>query len=84
MENNNFNENFIKCIYEIKKEDLNKEINIINNGYYQLNYVEFKETNKDIENKLKIVIKGETKNGILKYQFNKEGIYTIYNRKRKY
>ena len=84
MENNNFNENFIKCIYEIKKEDLNKEINIINNGYYQLNYVEFKETNKDIENKLKIVINGETKNGILKYQFNKEGIYTIYNRKRKY
>jgi len=67
----------IKCIYRIKKEDINKDIQIINNGYY--NYKnEFIECNKEIKNKIKIMIDGEIKLDIIKYKFNKEGEYTIY------
>ena len=44
--------------------------------YYH--FFKFIETNKDIASKVNIIINGETKTNILKYQFNKEGIYTIY------
>ena len=68
--------NSIKCIYRIKKEDINKDIQIINNGYYNFN--EFKECNNEIRNKIKIMIDGEIKLDIMKYKFNKEGEYIIY------
>ena len=66
--------NFIKCIYEIKKDDINKEIQIINNkGRY-----DNKIRNAEIQNKVKIIINGEIESNILKYKFNKEGDYIIY------
>ena len=43
-----------------------------------MDWVKFIETNKDIDSKVKFIINEETKTNILKYQFNKEGIYTIY------
>ena len=78
MEANFDKNNSIKCIYEIEKEDLNKEINLINKGYYSVSYVKFIETNKDITSKVNFIINGEKKTDILTYKFNKEGIYTIY------
>ena len=66
--------NFIKCVYEIKKDDINKEIQIINNkGEY-----DDKIQNAEIQNKVKIIINGEIESNILKYKFNKEGDYIIY------
>ena len=63
--------NYIKSIYEIKKEDIGKEIQIINN----MNF--WKDKNEEIEEKIKVIINGEILK-ILKYQFNEEGLYTIY------
>ena len=65
--------NFIKYKYDIKKDDLGKEIQLINSIFY---YREF--NNKEIENKIKAIINGELQITILKYIFNKEGIYIIY------
>ena len=66
--------NFIKCIYNIKKEDIGKEIQIINNKYYDMG----EEMNNDeIEKKIKIMINGEEIKS-LKYKFNKEGKYSVY------
>ena len=68
--------NFIKGIYEIKKYDLGKETQILNNG------IDFNEkfilVNDGIEKKIKIIINGEIKTNILKYKFKNEGIYIIY------
>ena len=37
---------FFRCIYNIKKEDVDKDIQIINNTYY------YKETPEDVQNQL--------------------------------
>ena len=63
---------FIKCIYNIKKEDIGKYIQIIN--YKNL----YGKINKEIEKEIKIIINGEIKSNILKYKFDKEGDYIIY------
>ena len=76
----------IKCIYRIKKEDINKNVQILNNGCYKDYYIkkEFIEKNKEIKNKIKIIINREIKTDIMKYKFNKERrLYNIYIRKRK-
>ena len=59
--------NYMKGIYEIKKEDIGKDIQIINN--YK---------NEEILKKIKLIIEGEIKNNILTYKFKKEGLYQIY------
>ena len=38
--------NFIKCIYDLKKENINKEIQIINNGYTEINLNKLEEDNR--------------------------------------
>ena len=69
--------NYIKCIYNIEKENVGKEIQILNNGYY--NYKnEFLKKNNEIENNIKLIIDGDIKSCIFKYKFNKEGKYNIY------
>ena len=65
--------NFIKCIYYIKKEDVDKDIQIINNKDSDDNI-----QNEEIEKEIKVIIDGEIKSNILTYKFNKEGAYTIY------
>jgi surface protein len=65
--------NFIKCKYEINKDDLGKDIQIINNKDYN-----DKIRNNEMEKEIKVIINGEIKSNILKYKFNKEGIYVIY------
>ena len=68
------NINYIKCIYEIKKDDLGKDIQILNNkGYFDDDI-----KNEEILNKMKVIINGEIKSNILTYKFNKEGLYNIY------
>ena len=64
--------NFIKCIYEIKKEDIGKEVQIINNKGV------FSRINEEIEKEIKAIIDGEIKSNILKYKLDEEGIYIIY------
>ena len=63
--------NYMKGIYEIKKEDIGKDIQIINNknDYYK---------NEEILKKIKLIREGEIKNNILTYKFKKEGLYKIY------
>ena len=65
--------NYIKCIYEIKKEDVNKDIQIINNKDFYGNI-----KNIEIEKEVKVIINGEIKSNILTYQFDKEGNYDVY------
>ena len=69
--------NIIKCIYEINGFNLNKQIQIINNGYYDKNN-KFIETNKEIKNKFEIMINGKIKSNTMKYKFNKRGYFTIF------
>ena len=64
--------NFIKCVYEIKTQDINKDIQIINNNHFS------KVKNEEIEKEIKVIINGEIKSNILKYKFNKKGNYIIY------
>ena len=65
--------NFIKCIYEIKIEDIGKEIQLINNGEEKI------EKNNEIKGNLKLIINGEYKSlEELKKKFIKEGFYIIY------
>ena len=65
--------NFIKCIYEIKIEDIGKEIQLINNGEENI------QNNNEIKGNLKLIINGEYKSlKILKFKFIKEGFYSIY------
>jgi len=66
--------NYIKGIIEIKKQDIGKKIQILNNK----NYYDTNTRNKEIEEKIKIIINGEIKSNILKYEFEKEGEYKIY------
>ena len=66
--------NFIKCIYNIGKKDIGKEIVIINDEYYYFNKY---YKNNEIKNKIKIMLNGEEIKS-LTYKFNKEGKYTVY------
>ena len=67
------NISFIKCIYEIKTENINRDIQIFNNkdshGIIK---------NREIEKEIKVIINGEIKSNILSYKFDKEGDYPIY------
>ena len=65
--------NFIKCKYEIKKEDLGKDIQIISGNDFFGNL-----KNEEIKKEMKILINGEINSNILEYKFNKEGIYIMY------
>ena len=68
---------YIKCIYNINKEDVGKEIQLINNKYYNYDMKKL-ISNDELETKVKIMINGEQKTNILKYKFDKEGKYKIY------
>ena len=57
--------NYIICTYEINKENIGKEIQIIS------------ETNKKIKGKLSLMINGENKLNIFKLKFDKEGKFNI-------
>ena len=63
--------NFIRCCYNVKKEDIDKEIQIFNNStdYGNINY--------EIEKEIKVIVNGEIMPNTLKYKFNKEGEYII-------
>ena len=67
---------FIKFIYNIKKEDSDKDIQIIQiiNNRDNLCYNE----NNEIDKEIKVIINGEIKSNILTYKFFKEGIQIIY------
>ena len=66
--------NYIKCKNEIKKYDIGKDIRILNNkSSYDENII-----NKEILNKINVIINGEIMSNILTYKFNKEGLYNIY------
>ena len=67
----NKNKSLIKCTYDIKKEDLNKSHQIINNRYEE--YI-----NKDIESKVKLFIDNKKEKLIYKRRFIKLGINTVY------
>ena len=66
--------NFIKCLYNIQKEDLGKQIQIINNKGTDDNGPK----NKEISKEIKLIINGEIISNIFVYKFNKKGIYTVY------
>ena len=68
--------NFIKCIYNIEKENVGKEIQIINNRYYDYNGD--LKVNEEIGKKIKIIINGEAKSNTFRYIFTEEGKYNIY------
>ena len=68
---------YIKCIFNITKDKINKEIQIMNNKYYNYDLKKYL-FNNEIENNIKILINGEIKSNIFKYKFYKEGKYTIY------
>ena len=69
----------IKCIYRIKKEEENEDIQIVNNGYYDYIKDEFIKCNEELRNKIKIIINGkEVIDNNMRYNFKKEGEYKIY------
>ena len=67
--------NYIKCIYDIKRDNLGIEIQILNN---KENSGDTIIQNREIINNLDIIINGEIKTNILTYRFFKDGLYTIY------
>ena len=67
--------NYIKCIYEIKKEEIGKEIQILNNGYY---WDKFIKKNDEIEKEIKVIINGEIKENIFKYKFHRCFIIVLH------
>ena len=68
---------YIKCIYNITKENINKEIQIMNNKYYNYDLKKL-VFNNEIENNIKVMINGEKKKICFKYKFNKEGQHKVY------
>jgi len=68
--------NFIKSVYEIKKDDIGKEIQILNNGYWIDD--KFYKENMEIENKVKVIINRDIEMNKFKNKFMKEGIYIVY------
>ena len=67
----NKKKSLIKCTYDIRKKDLNKTHQIINNRYEE--YI-----NKDIESKVKLFIDNKKEKLIYKRRFNKLGINIVY------
>ena len=68
--------NFIKCVYDIKTEDIGKEIQIINN----IN--SYDKIVNDLDKEIKVIINGEIKLNILKHIFENKGkhiVYLMYN-----
>ena len=63
--------NYIKAKFEIKHENLGKEIQILNDTYISHRNDEIRKINN-------IIINRELTNTIYRYLFNKEGIYIIY------
>jgi len=66
--------NYIKCVYEIKRDDIGKDIQIINNK----NKDSYSKFNEEIEKEIKIIMNGKIISNILTYKFNTEGLYIIY------
>ena len=66
---------YIKCVFNINKENVGKEIQILNHLYYCEKEI---IKNDEIEKKIKMIINGEIRKCIFKYKFNKEGKYNIY------
>jgi len=64
--------NYIKCIYEIKRDDIGKDIQIINNN------LDSHYFNEEIEKEIKIIMNGKIISNNLTYKFNTEGLYVIY------
>ena len=65
--------NFIKCIYEIKKDDIGKDIQIINKEILISG-----DGNEEILKEIKVIINGETKSNIFTNKFYIEDNYIIY------
>ena len=68
--------NFIKCVYNIKAEDIGKEIQIINNQN------SMDQITNILDKEIKVIIDGEIKSNILKHIFDNKGnhiVYLIYN-----
>ena len=64
--------NFIKCVYDIKTEDIGKEIQIINN----INYLD--QIVNNLNKEIKLIINGEIKLNILKHIFENKGKHIVY------
>ena len=62
---------FNKCVFNIDKKSVGREVQILYNSEYDYK-------NSEIEKEIIILMGGEIKEGIFKYEFNKEGIYNIY------
>ena len=65
------NINFIKCIYNISKDNLDLYIKILNDRFG-----EFKDD--EINGKIQIIINGEILLDDFKYEFEEEGTYLVY------
>ena len=71
--------NFIKCKYEINKNDLGKEIQILNDSCsININNESYIIGNGCNYSDIDIIINSEIKRETQTYKFNKEGIYTVY------
>jgi hypothetical protein len=70
--------NSIQCTYTIDSYNINKNIQIINNGYYDYKKLKHIVVNKDIGNKVKIMIDGKIKSNIMEYKFEKAGNHKVY------
>jgi hypothetical protein len=57
--------NYIICTYEINKENIGKEIQILS------------ETNNEIKGRVSLMFNGEKKSNIFKLKFDKEGKFNI-------
>ncbi len=68
--------NFMKCTFNISKNDIGNKVQIINNGYTDGD--KFYTHNNEIEHKIDILIEGSLRENIFTYQFFKEGKHNIY------
>lgn len=67
----------IVCVYNITEKHARKEVQIINDKYYDYYLNEFKCVNNQLENHFKIIINGKEETLVTKYKFKKEGKYII-------
>ena len=68
--------NYIICTYNITQSDVGKDVQILNNGHNE--FGSFIVCNKEIKEKIKLVVDGKYITNCLKYKFDKEGIYNVY------
>ena len=68
--------NYIKCIYNVKEKNADKEIQILNNGFNDL--TGFNKKNEEIESNIKIILDKEIRDCFFKYNFKKEGKFKVY------